>query len=135
MKTHFKCQGFGCRKNKAPHNKYCWSCIKERYAKKNPEKYAYQVLRNNAKRRGIKFTITYTDFLVFCIKTKILLGRGRTKECLSIDRIDNNKGYETGNLQTLTVSENSRKRTLKFDWERGYFKVVIDGEDTTVYPF
>lgn len=40
---------------------------------------------------------------------------GKRKHAPSIDRIDNTKGYVIGNLQFLTVGENSRKeRTLKW---------------------
>lgn len=99
-----------CRKT-ANAGRYCYSCAKRRYAKKNPVKYAYQVLRNNAKRRNKVFTLTFDEFKEFCYKYDYLAGRGKKKESYSIDRIDNTKGYTRDNIQVLTLSENSRKAT------------------------
>ncbi len=98
---------------------HCWKCIKRVYAKKYPVKYAYQTLRGNAKRRGHEFTITLQDFIRFCVKTKILLGRGRTKDCYSIDRVDESRGYHADNIQKLTVGENAAKyhKQIKYDYE------------------
>lgn len=121
-----KCKTKNCRK-KSKNGGKCWTCIKRNYAERYPVKYAYQVLKNNAKRRGHKFTITLQDFIRFCVKTKILLGRGRTKDCYSIDRIKEEKGYEKGNLQVLTVSDNRLKyshKQVKYDYENKVGRVV-----------
>lgn len=113
-----KCETKYC-KSVAKRGVLCWSCAKKKYALANPVKYAYQVLKNNAKRRGHKFTITLQDFIRFCVKTKILLGRGRQKDCYSIDRIDESKGYEPGNIQVLSVGENRIKysKHVRYDHE------------------
>lgn len=36
------------------------------------------------------------------------------KSCPSIDRIDNSIGYEKGNMQWITLSENAKKRNKEF---------------------
>lgn len=121
-----KCETEYCKKA-AKKGYFCYSCEKRKYADKNPVKYAYQVLRNNAKRRGHRFTITLQDFIRFCVKTKILIGRGRYKDCYSIDRIDESKGYEPGNLQMMTVSANRLKyshKQIKYDHESKIGRVV-----------
>lgn len=74
-------------------------------------KYAFSVLRNNAKRRNVEFTLTFEQFEKFCIKYDYLAGKGKTKESYSIDRIDNSRGYVEDNIAILTLSENSRKGT------------------------
>lgn len=60
-----------------------------------------------SRKEFIKFGLNSKEFrLIFkrWIDSKCLL-----KLCPSIDRVDNSKGYVKGNLQFLTLSENSRK--------------------------
>lgn len=71
--------------------------------------YAYDKLRYSARRRGIKFTITIDEFRSFCAATRYIEQKGRTCECLTIDRIDAARGYEIDNIQVLTMTENTRK--------------------------
>jgi hypothetical protein len=49
---------------------------------------------------------------------------------LTIDRIDNDKGYEPGNVRWSTRSEQMKNRR---DFDRGGSVIVIDGEPTTVH--
>lgn len=48
-------------------------------------------------------------------------GKGRTKHCYSVDRINPDLGYIPGNIQKLEVGENSRKgnKKLEYDWQTG----------------
>lgn len=98
-----------CNNKKAPSRRICYACKSKRYAKRHPERYAFITLRNNAKRRGKEFSITFDQFKEFCKKTKILLGRGIEKNSLHIDRIDESKGYTIDNIQPLTNGENVKK--------------------------
>jgi len=82
----------------------------KQYRHKYPFKYAYQTLKSNAKKRGKEFTITLHEFILFCHETNYIGYKGRRGSCLSVDRIDQNKGYTIDNIQTLTVSENSKKQ-------------------------
>ena len=69
------------------------------------------VLRNNAKRRGKFFDLTYEQFLEFLKKDapNYMRKRGRTVKKLQIDRIDPDKGYTATNIQCITTLENIRK--------------------------
>jgi len=86
------------------------------YANTNPIGYAFNNLRCNAKRRGHEFAITLSEFREFCEKNGYIESKGRTKECLSIDRIDNDRGYFIDNIQVMTVSDNSIKADRKSKW-------------------
>lgn len=114
-----------CLKNKAAHNRTkCASCEKRLQREKYPVKAAYYDLRTNAKRRGIFFDLTLEQFEKFCFKTEYLQGKGKTAESYSVDRIIESKGYTDGNLQVLTLSENTQKENLRrkqlvCDWETG----------------
>jgi len=89
--------------------RYCYSCRQARYKRNNPLKYCYNTLKINAKRRYKGFGITFTEFEQFCKDTGYMQGKGNTKDKLSIDRIDNLRGYDFTNMQVLTVSLNSKK--------------------------
>lgn len=100
--------------NKKPKRKgglVCHSCNIRRYAIKNPVKYAFFVLRQNAKRRGKEFNITFEYFKNFVNQTHYMDYKGKTKTSFTIDRKDNSLGYISGNCQILTLSENASKGT------------------------
>lgn len=103
------CKHAFCRKKRI---KDCYECathIKRAYAKRHPVKYAWMVLRNNAKRRGKTFTLTFDEFCAFNKKENYVEQKGIHADDLSIDRKDNDKGYSKNNIQALTVGENSSK--------------------------
>jgi len=75
----------------------------------NPIKYAYQTLKDNAKRRGKPFDLTLEQFEAFSIETKYIIGKGRTPTSLHIDRINEDGGYTMDNIQILDNSENIKK--------------------------
>lgn len=104
-----KCKTKHCRKKQAPKGFYCYSCLKAKYAKKHPIKYAFSNLRRNARRRGKSFSLTFEQFKEFAIKTDYINKRGTSADSYTIDRIDPSKGYEIENIQVLTNSENVKK--------------------------
>ena len=111
-------------------NNYCSKCQRL----KNPEKYAYQTLKDNAKRRGKEFTLTLEQFCKFAIKTNYIAKKGRRKDSIHIDRIRENDGYTEDNIQALTNTQNVRKY-LKYYWD-GYkmnFKFETIKYDTNEY--
>lgn len=128
-----------CRKPKYKGN-YCHSCKKRRYKEKNPIRYAYNVLRNNAKRRNKDFQLSFEEFSKFCIKTNYLAGKGIFKESYHIDRIDENKGYIIDNIQILTNTQNIKKYLTYTYGPSGkpeYYKTIkyIENNNENEYPF
>jgi hypothetical protein len=95
-----------CRPSK---NKYCDHCCRERKKERNPYRYWLGVLRRNAKRRGHYFAVSFEYWVKFCDETGYLALKGRYKWGCSVDRIDPRLGYADGNLQMLTVGDNSSK--------------------------
>lgn len=98
---------------------YCNTCKSRRWRATNVMRYCYNNLKSNAKRRHKPFDIDFEYFAEFCVKNDYLAGRGRKKDCYTVDCKINELGYVKGNLQRLTKSENSRKGTkvLHFDWQ------------------
>jgi len=105
-----KCKTEGCNNQARKDSNYCYTCVIRRVRAKNPVKYIYNNLKFNAKRRGKEFTLTYEQFEQFCIETGYDKNRGQTPTSMSIDRIDNNRGYSIDNIRSITLSENSSLR-------------------------
>jgi hypothetical protein len=118
-----------CQRNKPlPKRKICGSCKTRQYRANNRLKAAFDALKHNAKRRKHGFDLTLEQFTKFAIATDYIVKRGITKDSYSIDRIDNNRGYTIDNLQIMTVSDNSKKRTkqVTFDWQsQDFFTITL----------
>lgn len=121
-----RCKVKYCRRTCRKHHRICSTHDKRFWREKYPMKAAFQTLRQNARRRGIDFGLTFEDFQMFCRATKYIAGKGRKKDSFTIDRINNDKGYVLSNIQMLTKSDNSRKATklLMYDWRTKYARVV-----------
>ena len=87
----------------------CSKCMMRRWRSKNPLKSAYAQLKESARKRRKLFNITLPQFAEFLAGTDYLERAGKSAESLTIDRIKNHLGYEPGNLQILTNSENASK--------------------------
>jgi hypothetical protein len=79
------------------------------WRERNPLMYSYMSLRDNAKRRGKEFTITFEYFKRFAIRTDYINKKGITAQAYHVDRIDETKGYVPGNLQALPNIDNVQK--------------------------
>lgn len=131
-----KCTSYRCVKPLVKNSNLCHSCKKERFKLNNPVKYAWMVLRNNAKRRKKDFSLTLEEFKLFCVKTKLLVGRGIEKDSWHIDRIDEDEGYHAWNIQVLTNSENIKKyRTYDYLTGKGSTETIVESESDNDLPF
>jgi hypothetical protein len=77
--------------------------------------YAYVTLRNNCKRRGVVFGLSFKQFLAFAVKTEYMHKKGTGKTSLHIDRVNQTNGYFASNIQALTNSANVKKY---IEWSR-----------------
>ena len=122
IKKQKPCKTKHCR-NKVTSRNYCGSCRNRKSRLKDPVKYAYTTLKNNAKRRNKCFTITLDQFRAWCHKVNFIgLKRGRDKDSFSVDRRIEAEGYTPDNIQPLTLSSNVKKY-LHYDWQS---KVVYE---------
>lgn len=121
-----RCQEPGCKKRAGRNRLICHMHRMRRYAAAQPMRHCYQTLKVNAKRRGkvFKFKLTFEQFKEFAIEVNLLHKRGRKTTSYTVDRIENDKGYVVGNLQRLTLSENSskgkRQRKVGYDYLTGH---------------
>ena len=126
LSSNKKCITKRCKNTSAYGNSLCWKCIKKKYKENNPTRYAYSILKNNAKRRGHSFELSFEQFEQFCVKYNYIGSKGKRSDSYSIDRIDNSKGYVIGNIQIMTFGENARKgiKTMTAYYDHLQKKVV-----------
>lgn len=100
-----------CTNRLAPscRNVHCTKCRARVGRANNLVKATFDSCRHKAKRRGIPFTLTLEEFAHLCEDSQYHQFRGRRASDLHLDRIDSTRGYETGNVQVVTASENCTK--------------------------
>ncbi len=87
----------------------CNTCRSRKWNAKNPIRKAWHNLKRSAKKRNYPFELPYENFYAFAVSTGYDKNRGRTKEAMVIDRINNDQGYTMTNIQVITKSSNSTK--------------------------
>lgn len=111
-----KCKTRNCRnsiafrKDGRPYGARCHRCRTASWRRNQPFQSAFQRLRHHAKARDIEFTLSFEEFKAFAQCTELITRTGNDKHSLTVDRIDNLKGYVAGNIRAITRSENSIKR-------------------------
>lgn len=104
------CAAPHCRHQTRRKNRLCSRCMMRAWRAANPMKAAYAHLKHNAKRRGKEFSLTSEQFAEWWkLNMLAMFPRGQNGDAISVDRIDQSRGYSLDNIQALTVSENSRK--------------------------
>lgn len=87
----------------------CGSHAKQQWRLNNPVHCAFDNLRASARKRKIAFTLTFDQFKAAILPTRYMDEKGKERFCLHIDRKDSTRGYEEGNIQVLTCTENVEK--------------------------
>ncbi len=118
------CTSKGCR-NVVKVGKYCNTCKSRKYRNKYPVKYAYDTLRNNAKRRNKAFSLTLAQFTSFAQRVDYMAKKGIAATSMHIDRIIESEGYHENNIQPLQNADNIRKY-LSYYWDEVNRKMVFD---------
>lgn len=99
---------------KKEHSPLCSRCRNFQWREKYPLHYSFKNLRARARQRGKDFTLTREQYIEFAVKTDYARLKGTTALSLSIDRIENGRGYHADNIQAITLSQNSRKQFVSF---------------------
>ena len=103
------CVAIRCTRQASKKDVFCHRCRKRYQKENNPVVYTFNMLKNNAKRRGKAFDLTIEQFREFCEETNYIALKGRHKKAATIDRIDHTKGYSIDNIQILSLQENGKK--------------------------
>jgi hypothetical protein len=132
------CSTVGCGNTPQKGRRYCQSCNNRKWRQKHPIKAAFNNLKQNAKRRGIWFDLTFQAFKRFCKDTAYVKLKGTGPDDMTIDRVIPAKGYVDGNLQMISKAENSIKQhtdKARF-WDEYYAsknEIVDPGATVEVY--
>lgn len=102
----------------------------EHWRDSNPEKWAAQRARTNAKSRGISFDLSYKDIEIpeVCPVFGVPFQR-KTDYAASVDRIDNTKGYTRDNIQVISRLANLMKNSASKEQLIAFAKWVLKTYD------
>ena len=103
------CVSRGCKNDKAKKLILCHKHKHRRFKQINPLSYFYSVLKQNAKRINKDFDLTIDEFKDFCKETNYIEKKGINKNALTIDRINQKRGYSFDNIQVLPNTVNRQK--------------------------
>jgi hypothetical protein len=82
----------------------------------NPRHYLWYVARARSRQYGVEFSITEEDIVIpeFCpiLETRLTKGNGYLPNAMSLDRVDNDKGYIPGNVRVISRKANLMKSSL-----------------------
>ena len=85
----------------------------------NPQHYLWYVARTRSRQNGAEFTIIKEDVIIpeVCPILGLILtkGDGYLPNAMSLDRVDNTKGYIPGNVRVISRKANLMKSNLTID--------------------
>lgn len=121
-----QCKKYRCKTQAMQKSRYCGKHKRQAEKKRNPISYRYSCLKQNAKKRGIVFTLTISEFREWCEKVQYLKKVGITKDSFNIDRVIASRGYEKNNLQLINMGLNTRKTHMDAILHEKYFGCKLD---------
>lgn len=104
------CRHHGCRNYARAGRADCDTCKARKRRLKNPQRYAFEQVRESARKRSIGFELTFEEFVQFDQATGYVEAKGRERDSLTIDRIDSSKPYRVDNIRALTWADNCAKK-------------------------
>jgi hypothetical protein len=110
MKTK-RCKTKFCRGVPSPGAKspLCPKCKHRQFKERNPLRYFWTLLKSRARERGKEFGLSFEVYRKFALQSGYFEHKGKTSGSLSIDRIDNSRGYFEDNIRAITLGENARR--------------------------
>ncbi len=104
-----RCMVKGCGNERGQKSRICSRCLMLRWRANNPEMASFKHLQESAKRRNIYFEMTFEEFRAWGHTHGYFTGKGRQRDGLTVDRIDQGGPYAIHNIQVLTNEENAQK--------------------------
>jgi len=104
---------------KSNHNKEFYERSRKVKFTENPRHYLWYVARTRARKYGVEFSIKEEDIVIpeYCpiLDTRLTKGNGYLPNAMSLDRVDNDKGYIPGNVRVISRRANLMKSSLTID--------------------
>jgi len=105
------CARYGCLNQAGSHKKYCCKHHHQALKRRDPISSIYSHRKQRAKARGHAWGLSLAEFRQWCHQTGYHLGCGKEAHSLSIDRLDNTRGYTLDNIACVPLGANAAKYT------------------------
>jgi hypothetical protein len=109
-------------------NKNLYESSRKIKFKENPQHYLWYVARARSRQNGADFSITADDVVIpeKCPILGLILtkGDGYLPNSMSLDRVDNEKGYVPGNVRVISRKANLLKSSLTLDILENIIKYI-----------
>ena len=109
-------------------NKIHYDSIRKQKFIENPQHYLWYVARTRARKYNTEFNIEESDIIipVYCpiLNCKLEKGEGYLFNAMSLDRVDNTKGYIKGNVRVISRKANLLKSSLTLDILENIIKYI-----------
>ena len=109
-------------------NKIHYDSIRKQKFIENPQHYLWYVARTRARKYNTEFNIEESDIIipVYCpiLNCKLEKGEGYLFNAMSLDRVDNTKGYIKRNVRVISRKANLLKSSLTLDVLENIIKYI-----------
>lgn len=104
-----KCIVKYCRNSPVSGSRLCSKHKHQRRKVNDPIGYYFDIARQNARARKIPFEIDKKYFTKLVLATDYMKKGGRDNSSLTLERVNNNKGYIKGNVKIISFEQNREK--------------------------
>jgi hypothetical protein len=109
-------------------NKLNYESVRKKKFIENPQHYLWYVARTRARKYKTEFNIEESDIIIpiYCpiLNCKLEKGDGYLPNAMSLDRVDNNKGYIKGNIRVISRKANLLKSSLTLEVLENIIKYI-----------
>lgn len=107
------------KKKRSEQNKVLYETSRKIKFQNDPQHYLWYVARTRSRQNGTEFTISKDDITIpkVCPILGLVLtkGNGYLHNAMSLDRVDNTKGYVPGNVRVISRKANIMKSDLTIE--------------------
>lgn len=107
------------KQKRSDQNKVHYESSRKVRFKNDPQYYLWYVARTRSRQKGTEFTIVKEDIIIpkTCpiLGLELVKGDGYLPNSMSLDRIDNTKGYIPGNVRVISRKANIMKSDLTIE--------------------
>jgi len=116
------------KEKRSQNNKVLYETSRKVKFKNDPQYYLWYVARTRARKYKTEFNIDKEDIVIpeKCPILRLTLskGDGYLPNAMSLDRVDNNKGYIKGNVRVISRKANLLKSSLTLDILENIIKYI-----------
>lgn len=116
------------KEKRSNQNQVWYESYRKKKFKADPQHYLWYIARTRSRQNGTEFSITKDDIIIpeTCPIFNVVLtkGDGYSPDAMSLDRVDNNKGYVPGNVRVISRKANLMKGSLTVEFLEKVFKYI-----------